>query len=115
MQIPDEVSHARFQQQTKAMLHELSIAVYRDGYIQLCIGIPRYAQDSMQGVCKELYPYIAEEIGYGDWHSVERSIRFEIMDAWKRRDNDIWEKYFPNIQKAPTNKIFIATLADRLE
>lgn len=115
MQVSDEASHARFQEQTKAMLRELSIAVHRDGYAQLSVGIPRYAQDSTQGICKELYPYIAGELGYADWHSVERSIRFEILDAWNRRNHDIWEKYFPNNQRVPTNKVFIATLADRLK
>lgn len=115
MQVLDEVSHARHQEQTKAMLRELSFGAYRDGYVQLCIGIPCYALDTVQGMCKELYPYIADELGHGNWHSVERSIRFAIMDAWERRNNDIWDKYFPNFKKAPTNKVFIATLADRLE
>lgn len=97
------------------MLRELSFAAHHDGYVQLCIGIPRYAQDTIQGMCKELYPYIAKELGLGDWHTVERSIRFAIMEAWNRGDNARWEKYFPKFQKAPTNKVFIATLADRLE
>lgn len=115
MQVSDETTHARHLEQTKAMLRELSVGVYRDGYVQLCIGIPRYAQDTIQGMCKELYPYIANELGHGNWHTVERSIRFAIMDAWEKRINDNWEKYFPNSQKPPTNKVFIATLADRLK
>ncbi|MBQ8238604.1 MAG: hypothetical protein IJZ39_10705 [Oscillospiraceae bacterium] len=115
MQISDEMYQPRYQEQTKSMLRELSFGAYHDGYVQLCIGIPRYAQDTIQGMCKELYPYIADELGHGNWHSVERSIRFAIMDAWERRDSEIWETYFPNLQKPPTNKVFIATLADRLK
>lgn len=102
------------QEQTCQMLRELNIAVHRHGYTQLTVAIPYYAHDRTQGLCKELYPFIAAHLGYSNWHAVERSIRDVILVAWEHRDPDTWEKYFPDTRKAPTNKVFIATLADRL-
>ena len=102
------------QEQTIAMLHELALPIHRRGYKQLCIGIPRFALDDTQSLSKDLYPYLAEYFNYSDWHAVESSIRDVILDAWEHRNPDVWEKYFPNQTKVPSNKQFIATLAERL-
>lgn len=99
---------------TILMLHELRIRIHRVGYKQLTIAVPRFALDDTQSLTKELYPYVATYFGYPDWRSVERSIRFAILDAWEHRDPDVWEKYFPNQKKPPSNKQFIATLAECL-
>ena len=96
-------------------LHELGIPVHRVGYKHLCIAIPHFAEDDMQSLTKELYPYIAESLGSSDWHTIEHSIRVVILDAWERRDSEIWENYFPNSRRSPSNKLFIATLAELIK
>lgn len=103
------------QEQTCQMLHELGIPVRLHGYRQLRIGIPHFASDSSQALAKELYPYICDELGFTNKYAVERCIRCAIAYAWKQRDPEVWIKYFPKLQNRPTNKEFIATLAERLE
>ena len=101
--------------QVRIMLRELGIAVHRRGYRQLCIGIPLYARDVTQSLTKELYPTIARELGYPDWRSVERAIRSAICDAWGNSRSAVWAAYFPDAGKPPSNKEFIATLAERIQ
>lgn len=103
------------QKQAKNMLHELGIPVHLIGYKELCIAIPLFAENSFQCITKELYPDVARSIGYPGHRGIERSIRKAISDAWDRRDADTWEIYFPHLKSAPSNKLFIATLAERLE
>ena len=99
---------------TVSMLHELCRGVHRLGYIHLTLAVPMYARDKTQSLSKEIYPPIAARFGYADWHCVERSIRTAILDAWERRDPEVWRRYFPEETKASTNKKFIAALAERL-
>lgn len=101
--------------QTKQMLNELRLQIHRGGYSCLCVGVPRFKQDMRQVLSKELYPYIASEIGNITPEAVEQAIREVIHDAWEHRAQAIWEKYFPGAQKAPSNKQFIATLAEYLK
>lgn len=115
MIIPIDQFSRAWREQTGSMLHELGFPAHRIGYKQLCIAIPRYAQDSTQSIIKELYPYIAVIFGYTGWCAVEHAMRCAIHDAWFNCDPDIWEEYFPNSRKPPSNKLFIATLAERLE
>ena len=99
---------------TIRILHRLSLSVHRLGYKALTIAIPRYAMDDTQSMTKELYPYVAKQLGYRDWYAVEHLIRGVILDAWQRRNPNVWEEYFPGQRKQPTNKQFIAMLAERL-
>ena len=96
------------------ILMELGFPAHRVGFGQLCRAVERYALDSSQLLSKELYPAIAQELGYYDWRAVEHSIRDVIVSAWKRRDAATWGKYFPGCRKAPSNKRFVATLAQFL-
>lgn len=90
-----------------------------DGYHQLRIGIPLFAQDPAQRLSKELYPAIAELFGIRDGQSVERSIRAAITKAWGTRDSEIWAEFFPQSTRSkaecPANKDFIARMAKILE
>ena len=99
---------------TITMLHELGISICRLGYKYLTVAVPCYSVDDIQSLTKEMYPYVAAHFGYHNWRSVERSIRCVILDAWERRDPDVWDRYFPDQKKVPTNKQFIATLAVHL-
>ncbi|MBQ6852078.1 MAG: sporulation initiation factor Spo0A C-terminal domain-containing protein [Oscillospiraceae bacterium] len=100
---------------TARILLELSIPAHRMGYLQLCIAIPAFAGNKQQSMAKELYPSVADAVGCLDWRAVEHAIRTVIADAWKRRNPEIWAQYFPGSQRAPSNKQFIATLAEYLE
>lgn len=103
------------QEQVTEMLHELALPKHRRGYSCLCVGVPRFAIDTTQSMTKELYPYIAKVFEYQDWRAVEHGIRDVIQAAWEDRDPAVWEKYFPNQSKVPSNKQFIATLAERIK
>lgn len=96
----------------------LKIPVHLDGYLQLRIGIPLYAQDPGQRLSKELYPAIAEVCGVVNGEAVEHSIRSVLVQAWAQRDFSVWAEYFPDItddkKGCPSNKVFISTLAQRL-
>ena len=100
---------------TSRILHELHFGVHRLGYRQLLFLIPCYALDHSQSLTKELYPHAARHFGYSSWQPVERTVRIAIMDAWNQRDDKIWNKYFPGIATPPSNKQFIATIAEEIK
>ena len=100
-------------EQVVLALRDLNVSVYLSGYRCLCVAIPIFAQDVAQSMCNELYPAVAKELGYVDWRAVEFAIRRAILSAWEHRDPAAWEEYFPRNTKVPTNKQFIATLAQR--
>ncbi len=102
-------------EQTKVMLLELGIPVHLIGYQELRVAVPLFAQNRLQSVTKELYPAVAKQIGGTSCHGIERSIRKAIYDAWGGRNPEIWECYFPNFKDTPSNKQFIAVLAERLQ
>ena len=103
------------QEQTKQMLHELHFQAHRLGYKQLCPGIPHYRENDIQSLSKDLYPWLAEQFDHVTPQAVEHAIREAIRHAWQDRDPEIWETYFPGAVKRPSNKQFIATLAERLK
>lgn len=115
MTIPASQHGSRSWEPTIHMLHELNIPIHRLGYKQLHLAIPRYAQDDTQSFTKELYPYVAAHWGHSNWQTVEHTIRMAILYAWEHRDPQVWEQYFPNSTRPPSNKQFIVTLAERLE
>ena len=96
-------------------LRRLNVPVYLSGYLCLCVAIHLFSLDISQSMCGELYPAVAKALGYVDWRPVEFAIRRAILSAWEHRDPDIWNAYFPGLTKAPTNKQFIATLAQRIK
>lgn len=107
--------------QNLAALHmqKLGFQTNWDGYQQLRIGIPMYALDPQQQMTKELYPAIANILGWDDGRKVEHSIRTAIKTAWMRRNEQVWAEYFP-LKKdekisCPTNKQFISRIAEMLE
>ncbi len=99
-------------------LHTLRFPTHLDGYRQLCVGIPLFAQNPGMRLSKELYPAIAKQFGLPDARTVEHSIRKAIHAAWAKRDPVVWTKYFPpkpdGAIPCPTNKEFISHLAEML-
>jgi len=99
-------------------LHMLNFPTHLDGYRQLCLALPMFAQNPQQLLTKELYPHVAKLCGCKDGRSVEHSIRKAIFAAWQHRDNAVWRKYFTLGPKSriacPTNKEFLCRLAEFL-
>lgn len=99
-------------------LHLLNIPTHLDGYRQLCLALPMFAQNPQQLLTKELYPSISRLCGCPDGRAVEHSIRKAIHAAWQHKDNAIWRKYFTvnssGKSACPTNKEFICRLAEIL-
>ncbi|MBR4017685.1 MAG: hypothetical protein IKK11_07725 [Oscillospiraceae bacterium] len=106
------------QTQAATHLHTLNFLTHLDGYRQLCVAIPLFAQNPRQSLSKELYPAIARELGLSDARSVEHSVRKAIAAAWAKKDTVVWANYFPpddgDYITRPTNKQFIAQIAERL-
>ena len=103
-----------WQQQTVRMLHELNFESHREGYRQLCAGIPLFRTDPYQTLSKHLYPAIIRCCGSTSKASIETCIRRLIEKAWENRNPIVWQKYFPDAKKCPTSKAFIARLAEML-
>lgn len=97
----------------RRQLLSLGIATKHKGYAYLQEAVLCMAADPLQSLTKELYPAVAEIFG-SDWELVERSIRSALDAAWKRREEWIWEQYFPGLNKRPTNAAFISRLAELL-
>lgn len=102
------------QSKVALQLHLLGFASYLDGYRQLCEGIPLFQADPQQNMSKELYPAVAQICGCKTEKCVEHSIRKAIERAWKGRTAAAWERLFPNAKRCPTNKQFIARMAELL-
>ena len=100
---------------TICLLRTLKIPPHTDGYKQLAVAIPLFAADPDQCFSKELYPAVAAALGCSNGIAVEHSIRNAIRCAWKRKTPAVWDQYFPSGKKPPSNKRFIATLAELLK
>lgn len=99
-------------------LENIKITVTLDGYHQLRVGLPLYAQDPGQTLSKEFYPAVAALCDISDGRSVERSIRSAIDKAFSERNETVWNQYFPPNAKGhshrPTNKEFLRRMAQIL-
>lgn len=93
------------------LLLSLNVPTKRKGYFCLREAILLMAKDPNQSVTKEVYPAVAKMMG-GSVTQVERLIRSAIEKAWKLRDPDIWDRYFPELETRPTNRAMISRLAD---
>lgn len=109
---PAEEKPATPEAKVALQLHLLGFAGGRDGYRQLCVGIPLFCEDPQQNLSKELYPAIARLCDGKTEKCVEHSIRNAIEHAWKHRKGTAWERAFPGTERCPTNKTFIARIAE---
>lgn len=98
----------------RSLLTKLGIPPKLDGFRLLQTAISLYARDPSQLIVKDLYPAVARIAGCSTG-SVENSIRRAITAAWRDRDEALWQEYFPNAAKCPTNKEFLSTLASLLK
>lgn len=106
------------EQRIRLHLHILSFQPHRDGYTQLCKGLPLLCQEPNQPLSKQLYPAIAKATGCSDGRSVEHSIREAICAAWENRDDTVWNRYFPpnaeGTRRCPSNKQFLLRLVETI-
>ena len=101
---------------TAEVLDTLGLSCYMTGYNLLCFAVPMFIQDPQVSFSKELYPAIADMFGNPrTWQAVEHAIRSVIHGAWKERDPNVWREFFPKDDKPPTNKHFIAAVANKIK
>lgn len=99
----------------KCMLIELDIPAELMGYRCMQYIMPLYLSSPEASLTKELYIATGrcfEQRLSGE--QVEKLIRYAIGEAWKRRDTEIWHRYFP-WDKKPTNGEFLYRLAEMLD
>lgn len=94
-------------------LHTLGIDSTLSGYRCLLVTIP-FFQANPHLMLKEIYPEVSKLCGLSDWRAVEHALRTVIQKAWENRDPKLWDYYFPNYSKCPSNKKFILRLAQLL-
>lgn len=85
---------------------------HRGGFDDLRVGTPLFAQDPNQSMTKEFYPAVATLRGRDNWKQVEKAIRTAKLAAYRNRNDAVWKEYFPDTSECPTNKDFIARLAE---
>lgn len=99
------------------LLLMMGFSVKLHGFKYLREAIAQMLRNPDQSITKELYPGVASVFDTAGSH-VERSIRGAIQDAWRRRDDRIWQLYFPpdgqGCESKPTNAGFITRIADGL-
>jgi len=100
------------QKQLRHIFQKLGFSPHHTGYKLLIAAILLYAQDPDQSITKELYPTLAKQSRLYSAGSIERSMRYAITEAWAHGPQKAWQQYFPQQAKAPSNALFIATLAE---
>ena len=96
------------------LLMELGVPTKLKGFAYAREAILTMSSDFSQSITKELYPAVAEKFD-GSASQIERSIRNAIEIAWKKRNTNIWSRYFCDCAGSdpvkPTNAEFITRLA----
>lgn len=100
------------QKQLRYMFQKLGFSPHHTGFKLLIAAILLYVQDTSQSITKELYPALAKQSRLYSAASIERSMRYTIAEAWAHGPRRAWQQYFPQQSKAPSNSLFIATMAE---
>ena len=86
-------------------------------YLRCAIKIAIRGGEEVESITKGLYPAIAQ-----DFHttaiSVERAIRHAVTLSWQtcqNQQNELFQSYFGQFSKKPSNSRFILTIAEHLE
>jgi len=102
------------------ILFDLDILPSNEGFEYLRKAIEIGLANSNIAITKELYSTVSQIYdGVGVWASVEQAIRRAIQTAWKNRDEEIWNIFFPPRRgkkaKCPSNKEFITRITCIIE
>jgi len=99
------------------ILLEMSFPAKLHGFAYLREAVELSVRNPGQLVTKELYPEVGKRCD-ASWEQVERSIRSAIATAYRNRNEQVWQQYFPpgpdGVVVRPTNGAIISTLAARL-
>ena len=102
----------------ESFLRSLGFLPHLCGYKMLVSALCLMCHNPNQSFTKELYPAVAQQWGT-DWKQVEHAIRTCIQAAYKRRDDWLWQMYFPTGKDKKvihlTNSIFLSCAADHLQ
>ena len=101
------------QTQVTTMLLALGIPSKLSGYAQLREAVILMSQRPCQAITKELYPAVGALFD-SSGEQVERTMRTAIKTAWLRGDPKVWQMYFGELKRWPTNAAFICRLSDCL-
>ena len=102
------------------VIHEIGVPAHIKGYQYLreAIIIAVGDMEVINAITKVLYPQVAKTVATTP-SRVERAIRHAIEVAWDRGDLDTLQRFFgytvSNTKGKPTNREFIALIADRLQ
>lgn len=80
-------------------------------YVRECI--VRCARHPGQSVTKILYPEVGAQF-HAESTSVEHSIRTALSYAWKHGNPQVWAAYFPDLDRCPSNAVFISRMAESI-
>ena len=115
---PPVIAPADPRTQVSNLLLSLGIPTRLLGFSQVRESILMKARHPDMALTKEIYPVVGSNCGGGDWKQVERTIRNALVVAWKQRDPQTWQMYFPpkpdGTCKRPSNGQFITRLAECL-
>lgn len=105
---------------TLIILFDLGMVTGNDGFEYLRAAIELKCTRAARTVTKGIYPVISNIYDASDsWRPVEQAIRRSIKVAWKERDEELWELFFPQRKgkkpKCPSNKEFIARISCIIE
>ena len=102
-----------------AILIELDIPTNRDGFEYLKRSILSVHINPTQSLIKDVFEEIARECGANDSKTVDQAITTAIEQAWKMRDEEVWDCIFPSTRfarnKRPSNSEFITMIARFVE
>ena len=105
---------SKWESATRELLVKLGFDAELDGYVYLVYIIPRYARDRQRKLSRDLYAEIAAEYNTSE-ENVETAIRYAIDKAWGHGDTELWAACFPNRDRHPSNKQFIAVMAQKVK
>jgi len=107
-----------FEDRVRDILNTLNFKPKTAGYAMTKACISVYFEDPFQQVTNTLYPAVALQCE-GTAAQVERSLRFAIESAWKRRNEQVWRLYFPAGKNGkvvkPTNAVFLSRIVECLQ
>lgn len=113
MMIMEENRSWSAEEEANSLLLSLGMRMNLGGYVCAQEAIKMLLQDDSLQLTKSIYPAIAEKLGKTP-ESVERVIRSAVKDAWRRRDERLWNMYFKSDRSGhtacPTNGYFISRL-----
>ena len=94
-------------------LRRLGLSPRWNGFHHLLNILLHYDPEQNPPLFKTFYPPLAEQHAV-TLDAIDNAIHQAIQRAYERRNDAIWNEYFPDTSECPKNKEFISTLAERM-